>query len=135
MQKYNCMENHRFLLVNNKQGLGRFSKNNDFVVVDLLPCPYQPFSHPNSSSSTAPTSRSFSLSLPALVPACPTVRVQQGPGYRSDSLIVLPRQHRGWWSVLIKLCLQVPSPYLCRHAGLTCCAYVFDVSHHSRPVK
>jgi hypothetical protein len=90
------MKNHRFLLVNNKQGLGRFSKNNDFVVVDLLPCPYQPFSHPNSSSSTAPTSRSFSLSLPALVPACPTVRVQQGPGYRSDSL----KEERVWRDVV-----------------------------------
>ena len=33
------------------------------LLILVLSC--QPFSHPNSSSSTAPTSRSFSLTLPA----------------------------------------------------------------------
>jgi hypothetical protein len=49
--------------------------------------------------------------------------------------IILPRQHSGWWRVWIELCLQMTSPDLRRHAGLTRSANVFDISYHSRPVK
>jgi hypothetical protein len=73
-------------LVNNKQGLGRFWKNNDFVVVDL----YLVHINPSATQTEVPQLRQrrdpSRSTYPVLVPACSTVRVLQGPGSRSDSL-------------------------------------------------
>jgi hypothetical protein len=66
------MKNHRFLLVNNKQGLGRFWKNNDFVVVDLY------LVHINPSATKQQFLNCANVEILLALPPCPCARLPYG---------------------------------------------------------